>query len=57
MVLMPSYEFECIACNVRFMVERSIHEDNPPMCCGLVMRQIYGAPSISFKGKGWGKDA
>jgi hypothetical protein len=28
-----------------------------PMCCGTHMRQVYHAPGISFKGKGWGKDA
>ena len=52
--LMPSYEYECISCSMRFTVERSIHEDNAPYCCGFAMRQVYGVPGISFKGKGWG---
>jgi putative FmdB family regulatory protein len=51
---MPSYEYECISCSMRFSVERSIHEDNAPYCCGFAMRQVYGVPGISFKGKGWG---
>ena len=51
---MPSYEYECISCSMRFTVERSIHEDNAPYCCGFAMRQVYGVPGISFKGKGWG---
>lgn len=54
---MPSYEYRCIACNMTYMVERSIHEDNAPMCCNMAMAQIYGVPGISFKGTGWGKDA
>ena len=54
---MPSYEYECISCNMRFTVERSIHEDNPPYCCAMAMRQVYGSVSVSFKGKGWGSDA
>ena len=56
-VAMPSYEYECISCNMRFTVQRSIHEDNPPYCCSLAMRQVYGSFGISLKGKGWGKDA
>ena len=55
--MMPSYEYECISCNVRFEVIRSIHEDNAPNCCGYAMRQVYGSFSVRFKGKGWGKDA
>jgi putative FmdB family regulatory protein len=53
---MPSYEYQCIACNMRYNVERSIHEDNPPICCNIAMTQVYGIPAISFKGTGWGKD-
>jgi putative FmdB family regulatory protein len=54
---MPTYEYQCIACNMRYTVERSIHEANPPQCCNMAMAQVYGVPGISFKGTGWGKDA
>ena len=54
---MPTYEYQCIACNMRYTVERSIHEDNPPNCCHMAMAQVYGVPAIRFKGTGWGKDA
>ena len=51
---MPTYEYECISCNIRITAIRSIHEENAPYCCGLAMRQIYGSFGINFKGKGWG---
>ena len=54
---MPSYEYDCISCNIKVTLERSIHDEARPVCCGYPMRQIYGAPAIQLKGKGWGKDA
>jgi putative FmdB family regulatory protein len=50
---MPSYEYTCDACNIRLSLKRSIHEDTLPMCCGMVMRQIYYAPGVEFRGDGW----
>jgi putative FmdB family regulatory protein len=54
---MPMYEYECVMCNIRYEVEQPITSISAPMCCGTHMRQVYHAPGISFKGKGWGKDA
>jgi len=53
---MPSYEYECIQCNMKYTVERSIHEETVPYCCSTAMRQVYYAPGIEFKGKDWGGD-
>ena len=54
---MPTYEYECISCNIRYDLIQPMGENSVPLCCGLVMRQVYSAPGISFKGTGWGKDA
>lgn len=54
---MPTYEYECISCNIRYETTAPIGENVAPLCCGVVMRQVYSVPGVSFKGTGWGKDA
>lgn len=54
---MPSYEYECISCNIRYETIAPIGKNVAPLCCGLSMRQVYSVPGVSFKGTGWGKDA
>ena len=53
---MPMYEFECISCSMRVEMQRSVHDESEPLCCGVSMRQIYGSIGAIFKGTGWGKD-
>ena len=53
------YEYKCTKCNATISVERSIHEEaSTPMCfdCHESMDRVWSAPTISFKGTGWGKD-
>lgn len=54
---MPTYEYECIVCNVRYETTEKMAEHVTPYCCSMMMRQIYSAPGLNFKGTGWGKDA
>ena len=54
---MPTYEYECISCNIRYETVEKMGEATTPYCCNFMMRQIYHAPGLSFKGTGWGKDA
>jgi putative FmdB family regulatory protein len=54
---MPTYEYECKKCHIRYEVEQPMDKVTTPLCCSEPMRQIYSAPGISFKGTGWGKDA
>lgn len=54
---MPTYEYECVACNIRWELQRSIDEDAAPVCCGFTMRRIYDPVGAIFRGSGWGKDA
>jgi putative FmdB family regulatory protein len=51
---MPTYEYECISCNIRYESIQPIGENVAPLCCGTAMRQVYSVPGISFKGTGWG---
>ena len=51
---MPTYEYKCLTCSIEYSVERSIHEENTPICCSTSMVQVYSAPGLSFKGTGWG---
>ena len=51
---MPVYEYKCVKCEIAFEIEKSIHEEADPMCCGESMRRVYGNFGITFKGTGWG---
>ena len=51
---MPTYEFECVVCSIKYEVERPMTDTAAPVCCHESMRQVYHAPGLSFKGTGWG---
>jgi putative FmdB family regulatory protein len=51
---MPIYEYKCVKCQISMEMERSIHEEADPICCGESMRRVYGTFGITFKGNGWG---
>lgn len=51
---MPKYEYQCIKCNVRYEVERSIHaEASAPLCCGEIMNRVFNMPAIKFNASGF----
>ena len=53
----PSYHYQCDRCGGSFEQSRSIYESEiAPMCgdCLVSMVRVYSAPSIQFKGDGWG---
>ena len=51
---MPTYEYECLECRIRYKVEQPMNNVSTPLCCNEPMRQVYHAPGLSFKGTGWG---
>jgi putative FmdB family regulatory protein len=51
---MPIYEFKCTVCQISIEVDKSIHEERQPICCGQNMSRTYSTFGISFKGTGWG---
>jgi putative FmdB family regulatory protein len=51
---MPVYEFRCSNCDKTQFVEQSINDKLvTPECCLHLMKRIYSAPPISFKGSGF----
>ncbi len=67
---MPTYEYRCRTCDVRFEVQQSFAEESLTSCPSAgaeqspaaciapgegVVRKVFSAPSISFKGDGFYK--
>lgn len=52
---MPKYEYACKSCGERIEVVQSFTDDPLTECaaCGGVLRKVFSAPAISFKGKGF----
>ena len=52
---MPKYEYACKSCGERLEVVQSFTDDPMTECpaCGGVLRKVFSAPAISFKGKGF----
>ncbi len=52
---MPKYEYACKSCGERLEVTQSFAD--PPLtecpACGGVLRKVFSAPSIAFKGSGF----
>ena len=54
---MPTYEYTCTACGHRLDAVQSFTDDPLTVCpeCGGVLRKVYGAVGIAFKGSGFYK--
>jgi putative FmdB family regulatory protein len=52
---MPKYEYACKSCGERLEVVQSFADDPLTECpaCGGVLRKVFSAPSIAFKGSGF----
>ncbi len=56
---MPTYKYQCEPCESTFTKVAAISEESKtPKCikCGNDMDRIFSAPSLTFKGSGWGSD-
>ena len=56
---MATYYFECPECKATASVSNPISETiNVPKClsCNVDMERQFTAPSVTFKGTGWGSD-
>jgi len=51
----PTYEYECRACNYRFERRQRIDEEPVKVCpeCGGATRRVLFPVGIVFKGSGW----
>jgi len=55
-----TYDFVCPNCDINTTEQADINAAKPePICdsCGYRMIPVWGSPTISLKGSGWGKDA
>ena len=52
---MPKYEYACKSCGERTEVTQSFADAPLTECpaCGGVLRKVFSAPSIAFKGSGF----
>ena len=53
----PIYQYRCDRCGSTFDQKRSFSDSEiAPMCgdCLISMSRVYSAPSVTFKGDGWG---
>jgi len=52
---MPKYEYACKSCGEHIEVVQSFSDAQLTECptCGGVLRKVFGAPGISFKGSGF----
>ncbi|HVL06623.1 MAG TPA: FmdB family zinc ribbon protein [Acidimicrobiales bacterium] len=54
---MPKYEYACRSCGERLEVVQRFTDDPLTECpaCGGVLRKVFSAPAITFKGSGFYK--
>jgi putative FmdB family regulatory protein len=54
---LPTYEYACTACGHRLDAVQSFTDDPLTVCpeCGGLLRKVYGAVGIAFKGSGFYK--
>jgi len=54
---MPKYEYACKSCGDRLEVVQKFTDDPLTECpaCGGVLRKVFSAPAITFKGSGFYK--
>jgi putative FmdB family regulatory protein len=52
---MPTYEYLCRDCGDGFDIVQSFKDESLTICpaCGGVLRKVFAAPAISFKGSGF----
>jgi len=56
---MATYQYKCETCEQTVSQVVSINEEsNTPKCleCDKDMLRVFSAPSLTFKGSGWGSD-
>jgi len=56
---MPTYQYTCETCEQTVSQVVAISEESKtPKClkCNKDMTRIFSAPSLTFKGSGWGSD-
>lgn len=53
---MPTYEYQCPKCSLRFEVKRAFGDNNAPVFCthcGTEAKRLFSAVPVIFKGPGF----
>ena len=50
---MPRYDYKCSICSLQVEFEKSIGDDNYPVCCNESMQRLWSAPAAIFNGSGF----
>ena len=52
---MPTYEYECVKCSLRFELKRQFSDNGSNFCpqCGSEARRVFSPVPIIFKGPGF----
>jgi putative FmdB family regulatory protein len=50
---MPKYDYKCSICSSQVEFEKSIGDDNYPVCCNESMQRLWSAPAAIFNGSGF----
>jgi len=53
---MPTYEYRCPKCNLKFEAKRSFSDNNSPVFCtrcGTEAKRLFSAVPVIFKGSGF----
>ncbi len=52
---MPTYEYRCVTCDLRFEVERRMGTLREELCpeCGSTSKRVFSPVGVAFKGSGF----
>jgi len=56
---MATYDYKCLLCDLVATINHAVDKTPLVECqlCGEKMSKLFTAPTVKFKGSGWGKDA
>jgi len=50
---MPRYDYRCSVCSSQIEFEKSIGDEQFPICCNKSMQRVWSSPGIIFNGRGF----
>lgn len=50
---MPRYDYRCSVCSAQIEFEKSIGDEQLPICCNQSMQRVWSSPGVIFNGRGF----
>ena len=50
---MPRYDYRCSVCSAQIEFEKSIGNEQLPICCNESMQRVWSSPGVIFNGSGF----